>query len=93
MPNWQEYLAGTNPTNALSRFQFATTGLNTDGVPGVALTWLTAPGKTYILESGPALGVSNWAAINTNVGDGNYYQFVQTNYSGAARFYQLRLEP
>ena len=27
MPNWQEYLAGTNPTNALSALQFLNPGL------------------------------------------------------------------
>jgi hypothetical protein len=91
MANWQEYLAGTNPTNALSKFQFGTTSLNPTGAQGVALTWLTAPGRTYTLESSPALGGPNWKAINTNLGDGYNYQFVQTNYSGAALFYQLRV--
>ncbi|MGA2176181.1 MAG: chitobiase/beta-hexosaminidase C-terminal domain-containing protein [Verrucomicrobiota bacterium] len=93
MPNWMEYLAGTDPTDPLSRFQFTTAGINTNGIGGVGLGWLTAPGKTYVLESIPVLGGTHWTAINTNVGDGNNYQFVQTNYSGASRFYQLRLQP
>jgi hypothetical protein len=88
-----EYLAGTDPTDPLSRFQFTTAGINTNGIGGVGLGWLTAPGKTYVLESIPVLGGTHWTAINTNVGDGNNYQFVQTNYSGASRFYQLRLQP
>ena len=93
MLNWQEYLAGTNPTNAASRLQFGTAALDTNGTPGAAFGWLTAPGKTYILESAPAVAGSSWTAVSTNVGDGNYYQFAQTNISGAARFFHLRLQP
>jgi len=62
-------------------------------VSGIGLSWLTAPDKTYILEAIPALGGTNWSAINTNVGDGYNYLFVQTNYGGNARFYQLRVQP
>ena len=31
--------------------------------------------------------------INTNSGDDNFYQFIVTNYSGSARFYQILLQP
>ncbi|HEX3716367.1 MAG TPA: chitobiase/beta-hexosaminidase C-terminal domain-containing protein [Verrucomicrobiae bacterium] len=92
-PNWQEYLAGTNPTNSQSRLQFESANFNAEGISGLALNWLTAPGKTYILESNPALGGNNWAAVNTNTGDGNNYQLLITNYSGTARFYHIRLQP
>jgi sugar lactone lactonase YvrE len=91
MLNWQEYLAGTNPTNALSKLVFGTSSLNANGTPGVAFTWLTAPGKTYTLQSSPALSGATWTSIHTNVGDGNDYQFVVTNYNAHALFYQLRV--
>jgi hypothetical protein len=91
--NWQEYLAGTNPTNALSRFQFSSASLYTDGVRGVAINWLTAPGKSYLLQSSPALAGANWTSINTNSGDGNEYQCIVTNLSGNAHFYQILLQP
>jgi hypothetical protein len=93
MPNWQEYLAGTNPTDATSCLRFSSAAFNAAGLPGVALNWLTAPDKTYVVESQPALGGTNWTAVNTNSGDGNYYQLLITNYSGSARFYQIRLQP
>ena len=93
VPNWQEYLAGTDPTNPLSVFQFGGAGLSTNGVNSVALSWLTAPGKTYILETIPALGGGSWAAINTNTGDGYTYQFIQTKYNDNARFYRILLQP
>jgi hypothetical protein len=91
--NWQEYLAGTNPTNALSRFQFSSATSDTGGVRGVAINWLTAPGKGYVLQSSPALNGAQWTPINTNNGDGNEYQFIVTNYSGSARFYRIQLQP
>ncbi|MGP8198823.1 MAG: hypothetical protein ACLQU4_04900 [Limisphaerales bacterium] len=92
-PNWQEYLAGTDPTNPHSVLQFGSAGTSTNGVSGVALSWLTAPGKNYILESIPALGGTNWTAINTNTGDGYIYQLIQTNYQGSAKFYRILLQP
>jgi hypothetical protein len=93
MPNWMEYLAGTNPTNAASCFQFTSATFNTNGLQGVALNWLTAPGKSYVLEAQTSLGGNNWTAINTNAGDGNYYQLLITNYSGPSRFYHILLQP
>jgi len=88
--NWQEYLAGTNPTNALSCLKFSNSSLSTNGV---AINWLTAPGKTYVLQSSAALNGARWAAISTNNGDGNNYQFVITNAGGISRFYQILLQP
>ncbi len=93
MPNWKEYLAGTNPTDASSCLRFTGAAFITTGLEGMAVNWLTAPGKTYVLESQPELGGTHWTPVSTNTGDGNYNQFVETNYSGAARFYQLRLQP
>jgi hypothetical protein len=92
-PNWQEYLAGTNPTNALSCLKFSSASLYTNGVKGVAINWLTAPGKGYILRSSATLNADEWTPINTNSGDGNEFQFIDTNYSGNARFYQILLQP
>jgi hypothetical protein len=91
--NWQEYLAGTNPTNALSCLKFTSANLDNDGSRNVAIDWLTAPGKTYILQSSAALNGATWTAINTNSGDGNEYQCIVTNTSGNSRFYQILLQP
>jgi sugar lactone lactonase YvrE len=91
--NWQEYLAGTNPTNALSCLQFSSANLYTNGMRGVAVNWLTAPGKTYLLQSSATLDGAHWTAINTNNGDGNEYQVIITNVSGTSRFYEIRLQP
>lgn len=92
-PNWQEYLAGTSPVSAQSCLKLSTAALSMGGQPAFAINWLTAPGKTYVLESQSALGGTNWTSLNTNTGDGNSYQLLVTNYSGQARFYQIRLQP
>ncbi len=89
--NWQEYVAGTDPTNALSRLQFNGIARLANSPNTTAVNWLTAPGKTYILQSSPSLTGGGWTPVNTNTGDGNYYQCVITNLSGNTHFYQLRL--
>ncbi len=91
--NWQEYLAGTDPTNSNSVLEFGSSGLSTNGTSGVGMIWLTAPGKTYVLQSMPALGGKTWTSLNTNTGDGNYYQFIQTKYNGSANYYRILLQP
>jgi hypothetical protein len=91
MPNWQEYLAGTNPTNALSALQFSGAGFASGGAANINLSWQTAPGRSYVLESSPAAGGNNWTPVNTNLGDGNAFQVVLTNHTGTARFYRIQL--
>jgi hypothetical protein len=45
------------------------------------------------LRSSATLNADEWTPINTNSGDGNEFQFIDTNYSGNARFYQILLQP
>jgi len=91
MANWQEYLAGTNPTNALSTLQFLSPSFVSAGAQSIHLSWLTAPGRLYVLESSPAPGGGSWTPVNTNLGDGNLFQIVLTNHPGSARFYLIQL--
>jgi hypothetical protein len=91
IPNWQKYLAGTNPTNAATDLQFAGTGLAPGSPQNVNVGWLTAPGRSYVLEYAPALGAAGWTAVNTNLGDGNLFQISVPLEPGNARFYRIRL--
>jgi len=93
MLNWQEYLAGTNPTNALSALRFLNPVSTSGGGRNVSLSWLTAPGRMYVLQSSPALGGPVWTAVNTNLGDGNIFQVSITNHTGGARFFRIQLQP
>jgi hypothetical protein len=56
MLNWQEYVAGTDPTNALSvlRFDWLTTS------NGVALSFEAVSNRTYTVQYSETLGSSNW---------------------------------
>jgi hypothetical protein len=91
MPNWQEYLAGTNPTNALSTLRFLNPGFVFDPAQNISLSWPTAPGRMYVLESSATPGGNTWTPVNTNLGDGNDFQVILTNHSGSARFYRIQL--
>jgi hypothetical protein len=89
VPNWKEYLAGTDPNNAGSCLQFnsvvSATGATT-------LTWLSAPGKTYVIEAAASPASTTWTNLGTVVGDGTVQQVTEPN-SGAAQFYRIRLQP
>ena len=90
VPNWQEYLAGTDPANPLSCLQLITT---TGPSHGVNLSFLTAPGKSYVLESSATLGGTGWKGVNTITGDGNQFVLPLANPSAGALFYRIRLQP
>ena len=63
VPNWMEYLAGTNPTNAASVFAFSSAAFNKEGQQGVSVNWLTAPGKK--LYSGISIRFG-WEGMDPN---------------------------
>ena len=93
VPNWQEYQAGTNPTNRQSRLEVTRAAWN-KAPSGLALTWLTAPGKVYNLERCDHLGGTNWLPVASGVlGDGAEQSCLDTNASARALFYRLRLQP
>ena len=92
--NLQEYLAGTNPTNAASVFHIisaAKTNLN------VRVTWSTVGGHNYVLQTNGNLGAGTFADFGpvisvggTNEGTTNYLDHgAATNPS--SRFYRVRL--
>jgi hypothetical protein len=51
--NWQEWRAGTNPTNALSVLRLLSPA---SAVPGFILSWQSVNGLNYFLERGTVLG-------------------------------------
>ena len=57
------------------------------------MSWESVSGITYFLQSSPALNGAKWTTINTNTGDGNFYQCIVSNMSGNACFYQIHLQP
>jgi hypothetical protein len=56
MSDADEFMAGTNPTNALSRLAFTPPGRNPDR--SVQITWPTLPGRAYRLHG--STNLSHW---------------------------------
>jgi hypothetical protein len=90
--NWQEYLAGTNPTQRQSHLHLMSSLLERKSDSAVKLEWLSAPDKNYVIESCAAIDGA-WSPIATLSGDGNAQQFTVTNKVGKLQFYRLRLQP
>ena len=54
MDIWQEWRAGTDPTNVLSVLRLLTP---VSGGPGVIVSWQSVSGRNYFLERGADLGM------------------------------------
>jgi hypothetical protein len=62
MANWQEYVAGTDPTNGASVLQL--TAVNpVDGTNGFVLDWNSASGRFYSVWCSTNLLISNFTAL------------------------------
>ena len=93
VPNWAEYIAGTDPTNAASRLMFNPT---TTQMPGgqrqVVLSWLSAPGKLYEVQVASTPTGGSWSNLTTVSGAGAPVTALDINPSGP-RYYRLRVLP
>ena len=76
MNNWQEWRAGTIPTNAASMLQMLTPSI---GSAGITLTWQSQTNITYFLQRSPALGAP-FSTIRSNLlGQGGTTSYTDTN--------------
>jgi pectate lyase len=92
--NFHEFMAGTNPTNALSVLRVS--GISRLSAPPRHLvTWNTAGGRTNILQAAPSLSHGGFVDISPPIviaGSGD----ATTNYAAPEilpRFYRVRLDP
>ena len=93
MPNWVEFLAGTDPTSAQSKLQVSGSWLTTKGQHQMNLNWLTAPGRAYELQWSSNLAGSAWNTLTTVSGDGTATNTADANPTGTTRYYRLHLLP
>lgn len=100
--NLAEYLAGTDPTNPSSVLKLAVESLaggsgselTVESQNGVRLRWLSAPGKSYVIESASDLTRPEWSVIAAGIpGDGEYQEYSDSDISQQTRFYRIRVEP
>jgi hypothetical protein len=78
LTNWQEWRAGTDPTNASSVLHVLSA---TAAAPGVSVTWQSVSGKTYFLERATDLGAQPaFLPLATNiVGQPGTTSYTDTN--------------
>jgi sugar lactone lactonase YvrE len=92
VPNWMEYLAGTDPLSASSRLAFQTASREVaSGKPQFSLSWLSAQGKAYEVQWSTNLSAGPWTTLSSVSGDGTVITCVDTNVAGSARFYRVHL--
>ena len=94
VPNWREYLAGTDPTDLNSRLQLSGVASPAGKAQAqMALHWLTAPGKAYEVQWASNLSGGVWSALATVSGDGTVANCSDTNMTATVRYYRLRVLP
>ena len=84
MNNWQEWVCGTNPTNALSALRMVSalpTSTNT------TVTWQSVAGVNYFLERSPNLATP-FTFLATNItGQAGTTSYADTNAIGTGPFF------
>ena len=88
--NWQEYIAGTDPLDAASVFQFLPA--TPPAGSSFTLQWSSVANKNYSLQSSSSPG-GGWTTIATNLpGNGQTLQWTDTNGSAGTRFYRAQVQ-
>ena len=86
MNNWQEWRAGTVPTNALSVLQMLA---STNGASGVTVTWQSVTNRSYYLQRSLELSDQPpFLNLQSNiVGRAGTTSFTDTSAAGAGPFF------
>lgn len=79
--NWQEYVAGTDPTDAASVLRASATANS-------VISWPSIVGKHYVIERSASLFNPNWTPIATLSGTGANLQYQDTT-GGTVQFYRV----
>jgi VCBS repeat-containing protein len=90
--NWQEYIAGTDPTDPTSVLRVSTDQAVAQQSQDCVVHWPSVAGKQYIIERSASLFGSNWIPVSTNTGSGTDMEFHDTT-GGSVRFYRVHVTP
>jgi hypothetical protein len=90
MNNWQEWIAGTVPTNALSLLRLLNPATNS---LGLAVSWQSVTNRTYFLERASSLGTQpSFSLLAGNIiGQPGTTSYTDTNVSGPF-FYRVGVQ-
>ena len=88
MNNYQEWIAGTDPTNPLSALTMIS-ATPTNNPPGVVVTWQSVDTRTYYLQVSTNLSVQPiFSTIQTNIpGQSNTTSYTDTNATGPGPYF------
>lgn len=94
MNNWQEWISGTNPTNAASALRMVSARA-TNNAQGIVVTWQSVSGISYFLQSAgnlanPPLFSTIQTKITGQPGTTSYTDTSATN--GAPHFYRVGVQ-
>jgi hypothetical protein len=89
--NWQEWRAGTNPTNTLSVLRMLTA---TPGESGITVQWQSVSGKVYYLERATDLSIQPaFVTVSSNiVGQTGTTSYLDTSASPEPQFYRVGVQ-
>ena len=90
--NWQEYVAGTDPTDPKSVLQASTDQAAASQAQDCVIHWPSVSGKTYIIERSSSLFAPTWVPVSTNTGTGTDMEIHDTT-GGTVRFYRVQVAP
>jgi hypothetical protein len=90
--NWQEYVAGTDPTDTTSVLRVSTAQAGAQPGQLRVVRWPSVADKGYVIERSPSLYGSNWIPVSTNTGTGTDMEFDDNN-TGMTFFYRVRIQP
>jgi len=89
--NFAEYIAGTNPTNAMSLFKLLSP---TNSNAGTAVRWLSVAGKSYQVFGRTNLSVGSWQSNGTAVlAAGTNAQYLDAAATNGVHFYRVQVLP
>jgi hypothetical protein len=92
--NLQEYLAGTNPIDPQSHLHlYIPQAKWSKGHKQLSLNWLSAPGKTYVIETTSDVVNGPWTTVASGVlGDGTLKEYLASNTLDSTQYYRVRLQ-
>ncbi len=91
MSNWQEWIAGTDPTDPLSRLKMLNPSWS---VSGLTLSWQSAEGVVYYIQRSTLHGQVPFTSIQSNiVGQAGITTYTDTNAAGPGPlFYRVGVQ-
>jgi len=89
--NWQEYIAGTDPTDRKSSLRVSTDQAPAQPGNECVIHWPSVSGRNYVIERSTSLASPSWTSISTNAGTGADMEFHDST-GGNTRFYRVHVQ-